>query len=130
MPFTPDIVGFFNHPVPGNPDPQATRIVILLFVMLVAFEWSRTMRRKWHEWSRKTKRVTQWVTIVLMSNGMLLITAAQRDDPIRVGTAVLGLAFLGFALSLYARFPGDDSSDPVYAQFYPDHVWQRIRHGG
>lgn len=118
---------YFNLPFPGDPDPQVTRGIIVIFVGLVAFQWTRSLVHDWPEMPRKAKRVAQWLTSVLVVNGGLLVSAAQRDDPVRVGTMLLGVCFFGLAASLLARFRNDEATYPIYPHLYPSRLWSSRR---
>lgn len=122
----PDIIGWLNKPIPGDPNPTITRMIIVLFVMAVAFRWTQNMVNRWTSYARETKRTTQWLTVVLIANGFGLVAAAQRDDPVRVATAVLGVSFAGLATSMYVRFRNDGSTDPVYPYLYPSSIFSRL----
>lgn len=122
-----DIVSFFNTPMPGDPDPVASRLIILFFVMAVATRWTLLSVRHWHLWAREVKREKQWLTALLITNGILLVTAAQRDDPVRVGTVILGVVFAGLASSMFFRFKNDGSTEPVYPRLYPSSILRRFR---
>jgi hypothetical protein len=123
----PDIIGWLNQPVWGDPDPQFTRLIIGLFVMAVAFRWTRDALTSWPTWARKVKREKQWLSALLVVNGLLLIAAANRDDPVRILTLVLGGVFVGLASSLYIRFKNDGSTAPVYPALYPSNIFARLR---
>lgn len=108
-----DPIAFFNQPFPG--DPQTFRIIILLFVMAASFFWTRNMRVRWNGIWRNAhdiRRVAMWQTALLVINGVLLLTAAQRDDPIRVGTACLGVVFIGLSTALFIKRPTRIFPDP------------------
>lgn len=118
-----DMISFLNNPLPG--DPQGIRGVIVMLVMVVAFLWTQGNIRHWSTRDRRTKRVIPWLTAVLILNGFALLASAQRDDPIRVITALLGVVFVGLSIALLLRLPGDNSTQPVYPHLYPLALWKR-----
>lgn len=123
----PDVIAWLNHPIPGEPDPQFTRLVIVFLIMAIAFGATREARTYWRTWARRVKREKQQILGLLVVNGLALIAAAMRDDPIRIITALLGATFAVIAVSLFVRFRNDGSVDPVYPQLYPRAILARLR---
>ncbi len=123
----PDVVSWLNQPIPGNPDPQTTRLLIVALVMVIAFATTKQARASWRGWARRVKREKQQFMALLVVNGLALIAAAMRDDPIRVITGLFAITFAGIAVSLLIRFRNDGSTDPVYPQLYPRAILARLR---
>lgn len=123
----PDLISWVNHPLPGSPDPQFTRLLIVACIMVIAFQATREAVASWSSWVRKVKREKQQLLALLVVNGLALIAAAMRDDPIRVITALLAATFAVIAASLFVRFKNDGSTDPVYPQLYPSSLLRRLR---
>ena len=94
-----DPIALLNSEIPG--DPQTVRILITFVIGAAAFGWGRDVRRRWWDWDYGIRRNAIWLTGILIVNGLALIAASQRDDPLRLITAVLGTTFLGLAISLF-----------------------------
>lgn len=109
-----NIFDLLNTELPG--DPVRVRLAVLTLVAISAFLWPRDMRRNWNTWTRKGRRVTMAILPVLMSNGLLLIAAAQRQDPIRVSVGVLAASFVCLNIALLLNFENDNSTDRQYEE--------------
>lgn len=123
----PNILEWLNEPLPGDPDPIVTRTIVGFFIMIVATKWTYNMVSRWPGWVREQRRVTLWLTSILVGNGAALLAAMERDDPVRIATGILAVSFAGTATAMLVRFANDDSTAPVYPWLYPSNIAARFR---
>lgn len=115
-----NIFDLLNHEVsPFGVDAPHTRMLIALIVAGAAFHWVKSCRENWvHVWTRRERRVITWMIAVIAVNALLLLSAAQRDDPIRVGTWTLAGVFVGLNIAMLIRFSNDDTHERQYERLF------------
>lgn len=115
---TLDFIAFLNRPLSFGLDPMTVRLGITAMVGLAAWLWPIDMRRYWAVWTRRGRRVTSWMLSIIIVVGILLIAAAQRQDPIRISTWLLAVVFIGLNAAMLFRPANDHSTDRQYAHWF------------
>lgn len=69
------------------------RLVTFALVAWTAFLWPRDMRRRWHEFDARAKRVTVAIMPVFASNALGLLNAAYSGRPLTWATYLLAMSY-------------------------------------
>lgn len=105
---------------PFGLDPALTRLAFTLIVAGAIFHWVRDVRRFWVDtWTRRTRRINSAMLSVILVNAALLLSAAQREDPLRVGTWLLAASFVFLNGAMLYAPRNDNSYDRQYAHLLP-----------
>lgn len=70
-----------------------------VLVAAAAFLWPRDLRRYWHEWTPRARRVTMSVMSVFFANGISILNAAYTGRPV---AWTLGLLMFAYGLVVVA----------------------------
>lgn len=113
-------IEFLNQEfAPFGLDPAITRLVFTLIVAGAVFHWAKDVHRFWAStWTRRTRRINAAMLSVIIVNAALLLSAAQREDPLRVGTWLLAASFVFLNGAMLYAPVNDNTHDRQYVHLF------------